>query len=107
MSKITLLTAAVLATALVSAPASAREWRGYNRGVGPGAIAAGIAGAAIGGAIASSQFRDSYAYYGDDAPGYGYGYGYAPGYRSGGNWNSSAGAGGYNTGATNEYYNSW
>jgi len=119
MSKIKILAAVALAaslSSLVAAPASAREWRdgrGWDRGVGPGAVAAGIAGAAIGtaGAIASAPFRDSYAYYGDDVPGYdyapGYDYGYAPGYRGGSTWNSKAGAGGYNTGATNRYYNTW
>lgn len=106
MSKIKLLAAAALAaslaTSLVAAPAEAGGRRG---GFGPGAVAAGIAGAAIGGAIASAPYRDSYAYYGDDyAPGDSYAY--APRYRSGGTtWNSDAGAGGYNTGATRYDYN--
>lgn len=116
MSKIKLLAAAAvvasLGASLTADPASAQGWR--RGGFGPGAVAAGIAGAAIGGAIASSQFRDSYAYYGNDyAPTYGYSYepgysyGYGPGYRRGDTWNSNAGSGGYNTGATNYYYNSW
>lgn len=49
---------------------------GHRRGYGGAGIAAGVAGALIGGAIAAQQPR----YYGY-GPGYGYGYGYAPRYR--------------------------
>ena len=64
--------ALVAATALmaVAAPAEA-QWRGrYHRGGGGAAIGGFVAGALIGGAIASSQR----GYYGS---GYGYGPGYA------------------------------
>ena len=101
-----------IATTMIAGPALARD--GYHRGFGgPGAaVAAGIAGVAIGAglAAASSPYRDSYAYYGDDgyAPSYyAPSYGYARGNRGGSTWNSDAGAGGYNTGATSRNYNGW
>jgi hypothetical protein len=112
MRSFKLLAAVAVASALVAGPALARDGRGYHRhgGFGPGAIAAGIAiGAA--GAIASAPYRDSYAYYGDEyaAPGgyYGPSYGYSRGSRTGQTWNSTAGAGGYNTDATRLDYNNW
>lgn len=80
------------ATALtVAAPADAQRFRGggrggyhggYYRGGGGGAVLAGVAGLAVGAALASGPYyRGGYGYYGD--PYYhdyyrGYGYGYYP-----------------------------
>ena len=57
--------------------ASAREWHGGNGGA---AVAAGIAGLAIGAALASNNHGYYGGYYAP-APAYGYGYGYGYGYR--------------------------
>jgi hypothetical protein len=84
----TILGKAVLGLALgasaltVSAPAQAQRWHGggyrYHGGGAGGAIVAGLAGVAVGAAIASDHPRYYYddGYYGPPAPAY---YGY-PGY---------------------------
>ena len=83
-----------VAAAAIPTAADAREWRGdrgygyrgdwnhHRRGDGGGAIVAGIAGLAIGAALASGGHRDNYGrgYYGRRDYDYGYGYGYSPGY---------------------------
>lgn len=76
------LAALTLAGGLGAASANAQEWRGGHRHGGSGAaVAAGIAGLAIGAAIASDHgryydrhdgyYRDGY-YYGPPARAYGY-----------------------------------
>ena len=85
------LAALTLAGGLGAASANAEEWRGGDRhhdGSGA-AVAAGIAGLAIGAAIASDHdryydhdrgyYRDGY-YYGPPAYAYAYGYYYGPRY---------------------------
>lgn len=64
-------------------PQYAYRGRGYRRGGAGPAIAAGVAGALIGGALAT-QVAPRYGYYdgpyGRPAPAYGYGYAPAQGY---------------------------
>lgn len=74
---------ATAATALVAAPAAARDWRGgndyrYYHRDNNGAVVGALLGAVAGAAIASSaNGYGSYGYnYGYPAYGYGYGYGY-------------------------------
>jgi hypothetical protein len=68
MTRLTLLAAAAMLSTVIAAPAMAqqvyhRDYDGY-RDRGPVDAAVGIAGAAVGtaAAIATSPFRDSYAY---------------------------------------------
>jgi hypothetical protein len=108
MRSFKLLAAATVASALLASPALARDGYGYRGGFGPG-LAAGVAIGTVG-ALAAAPYRDSYDKYGGDydAPSAGYyepHYGYSRGGRSGQTWNSTAGAGGYNTDATRLDYN--
>jgi hypothetical protein len=70
------LTAGSALAAAVPAAAAPHHYR-HGRGDAGAAVAAGIAGLAIGAALASGGRHDGYAY---DRPyyGYGYSYGYAP-----------------------------
>lgn len=83
------------------------RYRRYHRGYGGGAAFAGLAFGLIGSAIAASQYRQSYGYYGQPyyygspyayAPAYGYGYAPAPVYGYGGGYYGGGGFRGYGGG---------